>query len=144
MARDDLNDPLGADAPAPVRVGRPWGWIAGGGLAVVAVSLGVFAWVTSDGMGGEPFAVARITTPPPAPPTPREPEARGAEATGTIAGQRRSMTAEEAEQASGVRVNRPGGAHAPCFCAYWLCCCRLCSGRQRLPKTSRVRLMNTA
>jgi polysaccharide deacetylase 2 family uncharacterized protein YibQ len=113
MARDDLNDPLGADAPAPVRAGRPWGWIAGGGLAVVAVSLGVFAWVTGDGMGGEPFAVARITTPPPAPPTPREPEARGAEATGTIAGQRRSMTAEEAEQASGVRVNRPGGAHAP-------------------------------
>jgi polysaccharide deacetylase 2 family uncharacterized protein YibQ len=113
MARDDLNDPLGASGAALARKDRPWGWIAGGGLAAIAVSLGVFAWVTDDGAGGEPFAVARITTPPPAPPTPREAEAHGPEATGTIAGPRRAMTAEEVEQASGVRVNRPGGAHAP-------------------------------
>lgn len=115
MARDDLNEPLGVNAPAHRAADRPWGWIAMSGLAALVASLGIFTYVAGDPMGGEPYAVARIAPPMPAePPKPeRLREARAEETTGTIAGARRAATAEEVEQASGVRVSRPGGERAP-------------------------------
>lgn len=114
MARDDLNEPLGVNAPARRAPDRPWGWIAAGGLAAVAASLGLFTYVAGDPMGGEPYAVARIVAPAPSealkPERPRE--TRSDETTASIA-VRRTASAEEVEQASGVRVNRPGGERAP-------------------------------
>lgn len=115
MARDEFNEPLGADAPTRVAKERPWGLIATSGIALVAASLAVFAYVWGDPMGGEPYAVARIVTPPPLEPARRAPASaqQPEDSTGAIAGANRASSAEEVEKASGVRVNRPAGTAPP-------------------------------
>ena len=116
MARDELNEPLGTNAPTRAVKERPWGLIATAGIASVAASLAVFAYVWGDPMGGEPYAVARIVTPPPLEPSRRAaaPAQQAPEdATGAIAGANRASSAEDVEKASGVRVNRPAGTSAP-------------------------------
>ncbi len=114
MAGDDLNDPLGF-RPVPAAPARalPWRALGLGTLGVVGAGIVTLAYVTDNGMGAEPFAVARIDKAPApvAPPVPVA--AAGAEATATIRpGQQRS-TAGDLETESGVRVVRQGGGGAP-------------------------------
>jgi polysaccharide deacetylase 2 family uncharacterized protein YibQ len=117
MADDDFDAPLGLDLGAPPAAPReiPWRGLAFAGIGIVAASLVAFIFITDDGMGGEPFAMATIE---PAPPPPVDadrrlvvaPVAVGIDTTPT------SSIAEGAgdvETENGVKVIRPGGARAP-------------------------------
>ncbi|OYV33864.1 MAG: hypothetical protein B7Z80_22850 [Rhodospirillales bacterium 20-64-7] len=66
MAPDDINDPLGFHEPHRPEREIPWKLIAFGGCALIAVSLVAFLFVTDNGLGGQPFAIAAIEQPPPA------------------------------------------------------------------------------
>ena len=123
MAVDDLNRPLGLDDldRGPQRE-IPWNRIGIAGLAVLAGGIAAFSWLFDDGMGGEPYAVARIekATPPvdkppvsPNPPT-RPPVQTANDVTGSTAltpGNR--ATGSEIEQMSGVKIVRLGDGQAP-------------------------------
>ena len=117
MARDDLNDPLGMDLDtgrAPARE-IPYRALAWSGCAVLAASLLAFTWVTSDGSGGQPFAVAAIVAakkPEPAAFVP-QPAAAPTDVTGSIVAPRENSSIESIEAQSGVRIIRQGGASAP-------------------------------
>ena len=109
----DLHAPLGLDRTASRRATN-WSAIAFAGVGLLAASLIAFTFLVDDGMGGEPFAVARIEAPAPrpvqpppvalppavAPPVAAPPSAGGA-------------SAQTVEGDSGVRVVRGGGAAAP-------------------------------
>ena len=115
MPVDDLHKPLGLDLDRDLDARReiPWTAIGYGGLAALVLGLGVFAFMFDNGMGGEPFAVARIeTAPKPAAPPP-PPPAISRETTATIATGGARSNAAEVEASSGVRVIRPGGGKAP-------------------------------
>lgn len=118
MADDDLDAPLGLDHPASPAPSReiPWRGLAYAGIGFVAASLVAFIFITDDGMGGEPFAMAPIE-PAPAPPPDHYvvPEAVASSAavdttpTSTIIAKGDSDFAME----NGVKVVRPGGADSP-------------------------------
>ena len=116
MAVDDLNRPLGVDRIDRTGPAReiPWNRIGLAGIVVLAGALGVFVWITDDGMGGQPYAVARIerTTARSTPST----AATGlppvsTDVTGTIAGNR--ATGADVEAQSGVKVVRQGDGTTP-------------------------------
>ncbi len=134
MSLDNLNAPLGytpqPGAPDPMRGrsrdsanldddGAPWGKIATGGLGVIASLLIGFLWVTDDGLGGEPYAKARIETRIRIPPQPTGAPAGAIpmagvstdDITGSTLNLRRSTS--EVEDASGVKITRQGGGGAP-------------------------------
>lgn len=122
----DLNRPLGLERAAPSASARalqglPWGRIGFGGLGALFASLIGFAIITDDGMGGEPYAIARIEVRKPAP-VPAAPPSSGPamagvpgvsndDVTGSTIRMRRGS--EMVEEASGVKVFRQGGASAP-------------------------------
>ena len=116
MPVDDLNRPLGldiVDRPEPRDV--PWNRIGLAGIAVLAGAVGTFIWITDDGMGGEPYAVARIERPVAAP----TPVATAAvktpdDVTGTIpATSNNRSTGAAVEAQSGVKVIRQGEGGSP-------------------------------
>ena len=117
MPADDLHKPLGLDLDRDLDTRReiPWNAIGYGGLAALALGLGVFAVISDNGMGGEPFAIARIdaapkpATPPPRPAAPAD----SPDITATIATSGARSSAAEVEASSGVRVVRPGGGATP-------------------------------
>lgn len=120
MPADDLHQPLGLDIDSSADGGReiPWGLVGYGGTALLIGALGVFAWLTDNGMGGEPFAVARIEPavkqPAAAPPVAAvAPADRTEDATATVRPGSARVNAGDVENASGVRVIRQGGAQAP-------------------------------
>ena len=116
MPVDDLHKPLGLDLDRDLDARReiPWNAIGYGGLAALVLGLGVFAFMFDNGMGGEPFAIARIeTTPKPATPPPPAAPGVSQETTATIATSSARSNAAEVEASSGVRVVRPGGGEAP-------------------------------
>ena len=115
MSGDDLHAPLGLNRDrAPGRKPLPWRGIGLGALAAGVAGLAALAVATDNGMGGEPFAVARIERAPKvaaAPARAPEPPATGAvvDATGTLRNSPGRSTASEIEAESGVRVVRQGG-----------------------------------
>lgn len=128
MHPDDLNKPLGGytgDGPQHgsrgVGGGVPWGKVALGGLGLLAAILVTFAWMTDDGMGGEPFAVARIETPETSVSQPSTSAAGAISAASSPAAQADSggtasigvLEARRFEAASGVKVIRQDGEDAP-------------------------------
>ena len=125
MPGDDLNEPLGLDRDQKIGRDIPWNVVGLCGLAVLGAGLFVFARLYDDGMGGEPFAVARIETAPKAPPksSPAAAPANPAiisvvptdDETGTIkvTSMRSRNNAADVEASSGVKVVRPGGALPP-------------------------------
>ena len=125
MPSDDLHTPLGLDPDPQPGPGRdiPWNLVGFAGLALLAGGLFAFARLTDDGMGGEPYAIARIEpakiAPPPPPVTPVAPPPAGAapSAEDTTATVRvisgLPPNAAEIERASGVKVIRPGDAPPP-------------------------------
>ncbi len=90
-----------------------------GGLAAGVCGIALLTWWNDTGMGGEPFAVARIErlpSPPAAPPAvvPTAELTGGADTTGAIrAPLAARATASEVEMQSGVRVVRQGGGGPP-------------------------------
>ena len=110
MPVDDLNRPLGLDLDERNSRARdiPWGRIGFAGVGLLGAALGVFVWRTNDGMGGEPFAVARIERPIAAAPPP----ATSPDITGAIASPNRA-TGAQVEAQSGVRVTRQGNGVSP-------------------------------
>lgn len=118
MAGDDLNDPLGWRPDAPVRPARllPWRAIGATGLCAAVTGLVALAWLNNDGMGGRPYAIARIEQLPKREPVASLPPPLNAPAaTDTTATIRAasSRSAGDLETASGVRVVRRGGGEAP-------------------------------
>jgi polysaccharide deacetylase 2 family uncharacterized protein YibQ len=121
MNGDDLHKPLGLDLDADREVGReiPWNMVGYGGLGVLAAGLMTFAWLTDNGMGGEPFAVASIQPAPksqPIAPAPvaAAPVASTEDATASIRVTSAGRTnAADIENASGVKVVRQGGGSVP-------------------------------
>lgn len=135
MSSDPLDRPLGTDLDRDRGPGRdiPWRAVGLAGVAAIAAGLYFFVRMTDHGMGGEPYAVARIEAGPqpasPAPvaaPAPAPAESAGqqvkivnlepgrGDATSTI----RVLTpgkdnAAEIEARSGVRVVRQGGGGTP-------------------------------
>jgi polysaccharide deacetylase 2 family uncharacterized protein YibQ len=107
MPVDDLNRPLGLDRESARRREIPWNRIGVAGLAALAAGLAIFVWITDDGMGGEPYAIARIERSA-APAAARPPSGQGAHA---ALPHRASGAAVEAQ--SGVEVVRAGGGGAP-------------------------------
>ena len=111
MPVDDLNRPLGLDLDLDDRNESvreiPWGKIGLAGIGLLGAALGGFVWFTNNGMGGEPFAVARIERP--AAPVAVPPLATANDVTGAINSPNRS-TGAEIEAQSGVRITRQGGA----------------------------------
>lgn len=121
MAEDDLDAPLGQDAgqKAASFRGTPWRGLTFTGVGIVAASLVTYILVADDGMGGEPFAMARIE---PAPVQPVVTDRHVVVAplavanagpidttpTSTIA-----KIAGDVEMENGVKVIRPGSAAAP-------------------------------
>ena len=121
MAEDDLDAPLGLDRGAPPASPReiPWRGLAFAGIGIVAASLVAFIFITDDGMGGEPFAMATIE---PAPPPPVAADRRLVVAPAAVASAAEVDTtptssiakgAGDVETENGVKVIRPGGAGAP-------------------------------
>ena len=100
--RDEVNEPLGRNSPAPSRAAglvKRFGPRLALGLAAVAVGLAALTIVKSDNRsGGEPFAVARIEQAPPAPPSPAAPPAAAALPA--------TATGDQVDAASGVKVVR--------------------------------------
>jgi uncharacterized protein len=114
MSADDLHKPLGLDRDLELRREIPWNAIGYGGLAALLLGLGVFAFMFDNGMGGEPFAVARIeTTPKPLAPPPAKAPAITPDVTATIATSGARSNAADVEASTGVRVVRPGGGETP-------------------------------
>jgi polysaccharide deacetylase 2 family uncharacterized protein YibQ len=114
MPADDLHKPLGLDRDLELRREIPWNAIGYGGLAALVLGLGVFAFMFDNGMGGEPFAVARIeTAPKPAVPPPAKAPAVNSDITATIATSGARSNAADVEASTGVRVVRPGGGETP-------------------------------
>ena len=113
MSADDLHAPLGLNRDrAPGCKPLPWRGIGIGAAVAGVAGLATLAVVTDNGMGGEPFAVARIERAPKvvaAPARPPEPAAQVADVTGTIRNNQGRSTASELEAESGVRVVRQGG-----------------------------------
>lgn len=117
---DDLNKPLGQGRkPRAKRVEIPYALIAVSGCGVLLASLGVFAMLTDDKFGGEPFAAAKIEKPAqvadiPAPvqTAPANAAANG-DVTGSVSQVPRSQSAAAVEQASGVTVHRGGNGQVP-------------------------------
>ena len=113
MSGDDLYDPLGYDpAAATPRAYRriPWRRVAAGAASALAAGLAALVWITDDGMGGEPFAIAKIEKAPRVEPQPQANNgANSGEATATIRPNGSRSTAAEIESESGVRVVRRGG-----------------------------------
>jgi polysaccharide deacetylase 2 family uncharacterized protein YibQ len=118
---DDLNRPLGLDADATTRFGRPVAWVplAFAGLGIVAISLIAFIIITGDRNGGEPFAIARIEQDKPAAAADPAPSALPAKSAAQnqqpgVGPEARAISgAAEMERSSGVRVVRPAGADTP-------------------------------
>ncbi|MDB5570681.1 MAG: hypothetical protein JWN93_1864 [Hyphomicrobiales bacterium] len=137
MSLDNLNAPLGYTPPPGAGLptaaaarklapaddgpldGAPWGKIAVGGLGLVASLLVGFLYATDDGLGGEPFARARIETRIRLPAPASGPSGAGApmagvsvdDVTGSTLNLRR--TTSQVEEASGVKITRQGGGAAP-------------------------------
>jgi polysaccharide deacetylase 2 family uncharacterized protein YibQ len=115
MAESDFDKPLGIGrVPYPRQRSVSFQAIALCGLAVMAIALFAFITLTGDPMGGEPYAVAKISLEKPADP-PRSNPSTGAVqpdpmATGSTL--KRVTSAEDAELQSGVKVMRQG-ASAP-------------------------------
>ncbi|MBV9633280.1 MAG: divergent polysaccharide deacetylase family protein [Methylobacteriaceae bacterium] len=101
---------LDLHATAPREI--PYGRLAFAGFGVLAASLLAFAYVTGDGLGGEPVAVGPVEAAAPPAPAPRAAASPG-DVTGAIAPPKRVATAEEVESQSGVKVTRQGGAPPP-------------------------------
>jgi polysaccharide deacetylase 2 family uncharacterized protein YibQ len=115
MADSDFDKPLGFDRVSPpARRSVPYQWIALGGLGAIAAALFVFISVTGDPMGGEPYAIARIHEEKPAerPPVAQVPASLAPDPMVTGSTSRHTVSAEDLEQQSGVKVMRPG-AEAP-------------------------------
>jgi polysaccharide deacetylase 2 family uncharacterized protein YibQ len=110
MPVDDLNRPLGLDLDEsrPAR-DIPWGKVGLAGVGLLGVALGTFVWWTNHGMGGEPFAVARIERQA-EPAVAKAPTAN--DVTGTVALPQRA-TGAQVEAQSGVVTVRQGNAAAP-------------------------------
>ena len=116
MPRDDLNDPLGLDIVQADRVisGIPWAGIAFAGCGLLAFSLVAFNYVHFDANGGEPVAIASISTVK----KPDQPLALPVSAlppnqldiTGSTTIAKQILTSDDAEIQSGVKVIRRGGA----------------------------------
>ncbi len=111
--RDEVNEPLGQTPPAPffaAALAKRFGPRFALGLAALAVGVAALANVKTDHRrGGEPFAVARIETPP-APPAGAFPALAVA---GSAAPLPPAATGDQIEAASGVKVVRNGGGGAP-------------------------------
>jgi polysaccharide deacetylase 2 family uncharacterized protein YibQ len=106
---DELNHPLGADAPrraasAPTPSRRPW--LAGAGVLALAAGVAAVWLAPREPFGGEPWAVARIEPAKPPEPAPAPPPQQIAVAEAPPPGE---STASEMEQLTGVRVTRHGG-----------------------------------
>ena len=117
MARDELNDPLGMDLDSERSQAReiPYRALAWSGCAMLAASLLAFTWATSDGSGGEPFAVAAIVAPKKSESAAVVPQlaAMAPDITGTIQASRELSAIESIEAQSGVKIIRQGGGSAP-------------------------------
>lgn len=137
MRQDDLNQPLGQPQQPP-GAPEPFNWRRAA-LVVAAIAAGSgagYLWVTDDGRGGEPQAVAQIRKTEPAPQqlaanggnaaTPGKITVRSGMPPGVAAGSDPSptgsirvryddprMTGPQAEQQSGVKVIRRDGGNAP-------------------------------
>lgn len=116
MAGDDLNDPLGwrPDAPPPPPRRIAWRAIGiGVGCAGVA-AISALAWYKNTGMGGEPFAIAKIERLPARDTAGPAPTAAAA-GIDTMGAMRvpANRAAGDVEAESGVRVVRSGGGQAP-------------------------------
>ncbi|HEY8579854.1 MAG TPA: divergent polysaccharide deacetylase family protein, partial [Beijerinckiaceae bacterium] len=115
MQSDDLNRPLTGRTPPPgeaaLGAGAPWGKLAVGGLGLLGALLAGFVWMTDDGAGGQPFAVARIEPLR----TPVAATAAPAAAPATVARENGVTTVRpsgEGREENGVRVVRRGGSGA--------------------------------
>ena len=112
MHPDELNKPLGLDADAQTRVRRetPWALIATCGLVLLGASVFTFARMT-DPSPPEATAAALASLAPAAPAAPKD--ASRDDVTASIARTSPRSSAEDVEDASGVRVHRQGGGQAP-------------------------------
>ncbi len=118
MSGDELHAPLGyGKARAPTREALPWRMIGAGAAGAAIAGLAAFAILTDDGMGGEPFAIARIERriKPPDTPAPAQVAAAAAPqaAAATVRPGGPSSMAGDVETENGVRVVRQGGGGAP-------------------------------
>jgi polysaccharide deacetylase 2 family uncharacterized protein YibQ len=105
--RDALNEPLGL-AQAPSRQPVPYKRLVLGGCGLAIAGLLIYFVETDDRKGGEPFAVATIAQPAPAP----GPAVAMSDRPAADSANGR-LTAGDAEALSGVKVVRGGGAPPP-------------------------------
>lgn len=114
---DDLNRPLGVGRRPSRVAGRdiPYGVIAVAGCGVLLASLAVFSYIVDDKHGGEPYASAVIEAPVAkvAPPVNVAAADVSNEQTSSISRVAKSASAEQVEQASGVKVVRGGNGKVP-------------------------------
>ena len=119
MSGDDLHAPLGFGPRTQVRAGRsmPWRRFGYSALALCVAGLSGFTWFTDTGMGGEPFAIAKIEHLAKVEPATLTRAASAstdvAETTASIRAPNTRSTGAEIESDSGVRVVRQGGGAAP-------------------------------
>ena len=117
MHPDELNKPLGVDADTAALPRReiPWAGIAFGGLLFLGGGIFAFARLT-DSAGVDPaLALAALSSSqrPVAARQDARPEASGDDVTSSIAAAPPRASADQVEEASGVRVIRQGGGGAP-------------------------------
>ena len=108
MPLDDYDAPLGLDPAGRPARDIPWKLVAFGGCGVILASLVGFLFVTDNGSGGEPYAVALVEQPPPVAKADRPSTA--ADVTGSVA--TASDSGQSTEMENGVRVVRGGGGAA--------------------------------
>lgn len=106
---DELNQPLGREAPKPA-TREPQRLLAYAAGALAAAGAGALYFLPREPFGGEPYAIARIEPykpPEPAPVAPPpQPQTAAVEPT---QGQPDDSGISEIERLSGVKVTRPGG-----------------------------------
>lgn len=114
---EDLDKPLGTDRPNNGRAGRERAYkrLALLGIAAIGVSLGGFVYVTGEPTGGQPSAVASIGAVKSTPAHQKLAAAQTppSDSPGTIPERKLAVSATNAEESSGVKVVRAGGAGAP-------------------------------
>lgn len=107
---DELNQPLGRDAPKPA-MREPRRLLAYAAGALAAAGAGALYFLPCEPFGGEPYAIARIEPykpPEPAPVAP-PPQAQTAAVEQTQGQPPDDSGISEIERLSGVKVTRPGG-----------------------------------
>lgn len=109
MPLDDFDAPLGIDGAERAPREIPWKFLAFAGCGLIVASLVGFLFVTDNGLGGNPYAVALVE--PAAPASAAVARGPGGDVTGSIA-PTADAPAQSVEVQNGVRIVRGGGGNS--------------------------------